>query len=298
MYKKRKKIPKKTFGNFPYISVIFSVSLSLLLLGIFSFFLLSSLEVKKVIQDNTEINIYLNKDISSNQVDQIKRTLFTKDYVLSKDESTLSYISSEEAAKEFSEEIGEDFVNFLGNNPLRDLIILKINSDFFDKEKLLEIESDILRITGVFEVDYSKEMISDINKNIRNISFIFSGIFIILFLISIILISNTLRIALFSQRFLIRSMQLVGATSSYILKPFLMRGLLYGFASGILSSSFLYFIIVFINERLNGSTMIVSIEKLSIIFITLIIVGILMVLISTFTSVNRYLGSTLDDLYN
>ena len=298
MYKKRKKIPKKTFGNFPYISVIFSVSLSLLLLGIFSFFLLSSLEVKKVIQDNTEINIYLNKDISSNQVDQIKRTLFTKDYVLSKDESTLSYISSEEAAKQFSEEIGEDFVNFLGNNPLRDLIILKINSNFFDKEKLLEIESDILRITGVFEVDYSKEMISDINKNIRNISFIFSGIFIILFLISIILISNTLRIALFSQRFLIRSMQLVGATSSYILKPFLMRGLLYGFASGILSSSFLYFIIVFINERLNGSTMIVSIEKLSIIFIMLIIVGILMVLISTFTSVNRYLGSTLDDLYN
>ena len=298
MYKKRKKIPKKTFGNFPYISGIFSVSLSLLLLGIFSFFLLSSLEVKKVIQDNTEINIYLNKDISSNQVDQIKRTLFTKDYVLSKDESTLSYISSEEAAKEFSEEIGEDFVNFLGNNPLRDLIILKINSNFFDKEKLLEIESDILRITGVFEVDYSKEMISDINKNIRNISFIFSGIFIILFLISIILISNTLRIALFSQRFLIRSMQLVGATSSYILKPFLMRGLLYGFASGILSSSFLYFIIVFINERLNGSTMIVSIEKLSIIFIMLIIVGILMVLISTFTSVNRYLGSTLDDLYN
>ena len=167
-----------------------------------------------------------------------------------------------------------------------------------DKEKLLEIESDILRITGVFEVDYSKEMISDINKNIRNISFIFSGIFIILFLISIILISNTLRIALFSQRFLIRSMQLVGATSSYILKPFLMRGLLYGFASGILSSSFLYFIIVFINERLNGSSMIVSIEKLSIIFIMLIIVGILMVLISTFTSVNRYLGSTLDDLYN
>ena len=298
MYKKRKKIPKKTFGNFPYISVIFSVSLSLLLLGIFSFFLLSSLEVKNLIQDNTEINIYLNKDISSNQVDQIKRTLFTKDYVLSKDESTLSYISSEEAAKEFSEEIGEDFVNFLGNNPLRDLIILKINSNFFDKEKLLEIESDILRITGVFEVDYSKEMISDINKNIRNISFIFSGIFIILFLISIILISNTLRIALFSQRFLIRSMQLVGATSSYILKPFLMRGLLYGFASGILSSSFLYFIIVFINERLNGSTMIVSIEKLSIIFIMLIIVGILMVLISTFTSVNRYLGSTLDDLYN
>ncbi len=298
MYKKRKKIPKKTFGNFPYISVIFSVSLSLLLLGIFSFFLLSSLEVKKVIQENTEINIYLNKDISSNQIDQIKRTLFTKDYVLTKDESTLSYTSSEDAANEFSEEIGEDFVKFLGNNPLRDLIILKINSDFFENEKLVEIESDISRIPGVFEVDYSKDMISDINNNIRNISFIFSGIFIILFFISVILISNTLRIALFSQRFLIRSMQLVGATSRYILKPFLLRGLLYGLISGILSSGFLYFIILFINERINGSNMIVSIEKLSIIFITLIVVGILMVILSTYSSVNRYLGSTLDDLYN
>ena len=298
MYKKRKKIPKKTFGNFPYISVIFSVSLSLLLLGIFSFFLLSSLEVKKVIQENTEINIYLNKDISSNQIDQIKRTLFTKDYVLTKDESTLSYISSEDAANEFSEEIGEDFVKFLGNNPLRDLIILKINSDFFENEKLVEIELDISRIPGVFEVDYSKDMISDINKNIRNISFIFSGIFIILFFISVILISNTLRLALFSQRFLIRSMQLVGATSRYILKPFLLRGLLYGLISGILSSGFLYFIILFINERINGSNMIVSIEKLSIIFITQIVVGILMVILSTYSSVNRYLGSTLDDLYN
>ena len=298
MYKERKKIAKKTFGNFPFISVIFSVTLSLLLLGLFSFFLLSSFNVKNYLESNTEINIYLNKKISPSQIEQIKRTLYTKEYSLTNTESTLNYVSSEEAAKNFQSEIGEDFVDFLGNNPLRDLIILKINSDFFENEKLVEIESDISRIPGVFEVDYSKDMISDINNNIRNISFIFSGIFIILFFISVILISNTLRIALFSQRFLIRSMQLVGATSRYILKPFLLRGLLYGLISGILSSGFLYFIILFINERINGSNMIVSIEKLSIIFITLIVVGILMVILSTYSSVNRYLGSTLDDLYN
>ena len=297
MYKKRKKIAKKTFGNFPFISVIFSVSLSLLLLGIFSFFVLSSFEVKKLIQENTEVNIYLNKEISSSQIDQIKTILFTKDYVLSKDESTLNYISSEEAAKEFAEEIGEDFVNFLGNNPLRDLITLKINSEYFEFEKLSEIEKDILEIPGVYEVDYSKEMIDDINKNIRNISLVFSGIFCILFLISIILINNTLKIALFSQRFLIRSMQLVGATANYILKPFLLRGLTYGFISGIISSGLLYVIILFINEKINASNMIVGIEKLSIIFIMLILTGILMVMVSTYTSVNKYLNSTLDDLY-
>ena len=289
MYKKRKKIAKKTFGNFPFISVIFSVSLSLLLLGIFSFFVLSSFEVKKLIQENTELNIYLNKGISSSQVDQIKTILYTKDYVLSEDESTLNYISSADAAEDFSQEIGEDFVDFLGNNPLRDLIILKINSDYFEFEKLSEIEKNILDIPGVYEVDYSKEMINDINKNIRNISLVFTGIFFILFLISIILINNTLKIALFSQRFLIRSMQLVGATSNYILKPFMLRGLAYGFISGIISSALLYLIIIFINEKINASNMIVGIEKLSTIFIMLIFTGILMVMISTYTSVNKYL---------
>tara|TARA_B100000579_G_C22848246_1_gene865742 strand:+ start:560 stop:1456 length:897 start_codon:yes stop_codon:yes gene_type:complete len=297
MYKKRKKIAKKTFGNFPFLSVIFSVSLSLLLLGIFSFFLLSSIEVKKIIQENTEINIFLNKEISSNQIDQIKRTLFTKDYVLIKDESTLDFISSSDAAREFSQEIGEDFVSFLGNNPLRDLIILKINSDFFEQEKLTDIENDILKIPGVYEVDYSKEMIEDINTNVRSISLVFGGIFIVLFLISVILINNTLRIALFSQRFLIRSMQLVGATANYILKPFLIRGITYGLISGVIASAILYSIISLINEKINEANMIIGFEKLSIIFISLIISGILIVMLSTYTSVNKYLNSTLDDLY-
>lgn len=297
MYRERKKLAKKTFGNFPFLSVIFSVSLSLLLLGIFSLFLISSIEVRKVIQENTEVNIFLNKNISSNQVDKIKRTLFTKDYILSNDESTLKYISSSDAAEEFSKEIGEDFVNFLGSNPLRDLIVLKISSDFFEKENLENIESDILKIPGVYEVDYSKEMIENINSNIRNISLVFGGIFIILFLISIILINNTLRIALFSQRFLIRSMQLVGATANYILKPFIFRGIIYGFISGILSSAILYSLIILINERINESNMIIGIEKLSIIFISLIITGILIVMFSTYTSVNKYLNSSLDDLY-
>ena len=127
MFKERKKIAKKTFGNFPFISVLFSVSLSLLLLGVFSFFLLTSIQIKDFIQNNTEVNIFLNKKVSNSQIDQIKRILYTKDYALSNNENTLNYISKDKAAKDFSKEIGEDFVNFLGNNPLRDLIILKIN---------------------------------------------------------------------------------------------------------------------------------------------------------------------------
>ena len=298
MFKERKKIAKKTFGNFPFLSVLFSVSLSLLLLGVFSFFLLTSIQIKDLIQNNTEINIFLNKKVSNSQIGQIKRILYAKDYALSNDENTLNYISKDDAADDFSKEIGEDFVNFLGNNPLRDLIILKINSKYFESNMLEQIEKDILSIPGVYEVDYSKEMIQNINDNVKNISIVFISIFITLFIISITLINNTLRIALFSQRFLIRSMQLVGATSNYILRPFIIRGFLYGLISGMISSSLLYVLIFLTNKKITGFDMIINFEKLSIIFITLIITGITIVVFSTYNSVNKYLNSSLDDLYS
>ena len=281
MYKERKKIAKKTFGNFPFISVIFSVTLSLLLLGLFSFFLLSSFNVKNYLESNTEINIYLNKKISPSQIEQIKRTLYTKEYSLTNTESTLNYVSSEEAAKNFQSEIGEDFVDFLGNNPLRDLIILKINSDYFDLERLNIIESDILKIPGVYQVEYSKELIDNINKNVANISLVFIGLFLILLIISVILINNTLRIALFSQRFLIRSMQLVGATANYILRPFILRGMMYGLIAGIISSGMLYVIIEIADRRISNLELVISLEQLGVIFISLIFTGIIMVILST-----------------
>ena len=298
MYKERKKIAKKTFGNFPFISVIFSVTLSLLLLGLFSFFLLSSFNVKNYLESNTEINIYLNKKISPSQIEQIKRTLYTKEYSLTNTESTLNYVSSEEAAKNFESEIGEDFVDFLGNNPLRDLIILKINSDYFDLERLNIIESDILKIPGVYQVEYSKELIDNINKNVANISFVFIGLFLILLIISVILINNTLRIALFSQRFLIRSMQLVGATANYILRPFLFRGMIYGLIAGIISSGLLYFIIEIADRRISNLELVISLEQLGVIFISLIFTGIIMVILSTYSAVSKYLNSSLDELYD
>ena len=298
MYKERKKIAKKTFGNFPFISVIFSVTLSLLLLGIFSFFLLSSFNVKNYLESNTEINIYLNKKISSSQIEQIKRTLYTKEYSLTNTESTLNYVSSEEAAKNFQSEIGEDFIDFLGNNPLRDLIILKINSDYFDLESLNIIESDILKIPGVYQVEYSKELIDNINKNVANISLVFIGLFLILLIISVILINNTLRIALFSQRFLIRSMQLVGATANYILRPFIFRGMVYGLIAGIISSGLLYIIIEIADRRISNLELVISLEQLGVIFISLIFTGIIMVILSTYSAVSKYLDSTLDELYD
>ena len=131
-----------------------------------------------------------------------------------------------------------------------------------------------------------------------NISLVFIGLFLILLIISVILINNTLRIALFSQRFLIRSMQLVGATANYILRPFILRGMMYGLIAGIISSWMLYVIIEIADRRISNLELVISLEQLGVIFISLIFTGIIMVILSTYSAVSKYLDSTLDELYD
>jgi len=297
MVKEEKKIKKKRFGNYPFLSVIISVSLSLVLLGIFSLLLITSFEIKKSIQENIELNIYLNKGLSENEILRINKIILSKNYILNNEESSVAFISKEKAAKSYSKELGQDFIKFLGTNPLRDLFILKVNPDFFKNEELLKIEEDIMKINGVYEITYPRDLIQNINSNINQIGIILVGIFFILFFISIILINNTIKLALFSQRFLIRSMQLVGATSIFIQKPFLIRAIFYGITSGVIASFFLFGMLNFLNSKIDNILDIINFEQLAIIFGSMVLVGILIVLLSTYMSVDKYLKSSLDELY-
>ena len=154
-----------------------------------------------------------------------------------------------------------------------------------------------MKINGIYEITYPRDLIEEINNNINKIGVILIGIFFILFFISIILINNTIRLALFSQRFLIRSMQLVGATSIFIQKPFLIRGVLYGIISGILASVFLVTLLSFLNSKMDNILNIIDYNKLLIISGSMITIGILIVVLSTYNSVNKYLKSSLEDLY-
>ena len=297
MLEKEKKIKKKILGNYPFLSVVFSVSLSLFLLGIFSILLISSYKMKLNIQKNIELNIYLNKVVSINDIERINKIILSKNYVLNKEESSVLFISKEQAANEYSNELGEDFIKFLGQNPLRDLFVLKIDPDYFEGEKLLEIEKDLMEINGIYEITYPKDLIDDINSNVNKIGLMLIVIFFILLFISSILINNTIRLALFSQRFLIRSMQLVGATSLFIQKPFLIRGVIYGIISGVLSSILLFLILMFLNSRIENIMAIIDSKSFLIISLNMILIGILIVSFSTYNSVNKYLNSTIDDLY-
>lgn len=292
-YKKKKKL-----GSYPYVSVVFSITLALFVVGLFGLLLLHANQLKDLIRQNIEVQVYLNKYITENQRIKINKTLASKDYVLVEDGTPqISYVSKEEAAEQFIKETGEDFTNFLGENPLRDAYTIKIKSEYHDQDKLVGIKEDIEGISGVFEVTYIESLIDSINKNVTKISIILASFALILLISVIMLINNTIKLALFSQRFLIRSMQLVGATATFIQKPFLYRAALHGLLAGIFASLLLIVLMHYANNEIENLSTLQDPQKILYLFAGLLVLGAVIGFLSTFRSVRRYLKMSLDELY-
>ena len=299
MNKQEKKIRrKKKVGSYQYVSVIFSVTLALFVVGLFGTLLLQTSSLTSAIQENIEVQVYLNKNTSENQLNRIERELANSTYVLKKeDKAQIVFISKEEAAKQFIKDTGEDFSEFLGDNPLRDALVVNIAAEFQTNLKLDSIGQHIESISGVYEVTYVESLVDSINKNLRKIALILLGFAAILFLVVVMLINNTIKLALFSQRFLIRSMQLVGATSNFIKKPFLQRSLFHGAIAGVLASGLLYGLLQFANNKIERlSELQVNTLFLSL-YGALILLGSIIAFISTYRAMNKYLKMSLDELY-
>ncbi|MEQ6119541.1 permease-like cell division protein FtsX [Reichenbachiella sp. MALMAid0571] len=295
---KEKKFKKKKLGSYPFVSVIFSITLALFVIGLFGLLVILTDKLTQNIQENVEMQVFLNKDLSNNEVTKISKTLSSKDYVYVKNEiPQVTTITKQEAAKQFIEETGEDFVSFLGDNPLRDVVVLKIKPEFHLSENLAEIKKEIATIRGVYEVTYIENLVNSINENLAKISVVLIGFSLILFLVVAILINNTIKLALFSQRFLIRSMQLVGATSTFIQKPFLIRASLYGFISGVLAVAILGVLLYFANTKIEGLSELQSNDKLLILTGIILVLGTVVGFISTFAAIKKYLKLSLDELY-
>ena len=295
---KEKKIKKKRLGSYPFLSVVFSVTLALFVMGLFGLVLLFSTNLTKVIQENVEMQVYLHKSLSKAEVLKIVKILSNKDYVVRNDNNAqVEHVSKEQAAEEFTKETGEDFVKFLGDNPLRDLVTLKIHPDYQSTESLKEIKKEIAFIRGVFEVVYRENLVSSINRNVKKISYFLIGFSAVLLIVVVILINNTIKLALFSQRFLIRSMQLVGATSGFIRRPFLSRSIMFGFISGLVSSAMLWFLLKFTDQQIEGILDLVNWEQLGILGLVLLVVGSVVAYLSTFAAIKKYMKMSLDELY-
>jgi cell division transport system permease protein len=180
---------------------------------------------------------------------------------------------------------------------LRDAYLIKIKPEFYENRKMKLIKQDVEKIPGVFEATYVENLVDEINRNIYRISFVLLVFAALLLFTITILINNTIKLALFSQRFLIRSMQLVGATSWFIQKPFLFRSLWQGLLSGILASVLLFGLLQYANTQMEELIMLQVQEQIFILLAALCLMGPLVSLLSSYRSVNKYLQMSLDELY-
>jgi len=292
-YKKKKKL-----GSFPYVSVLFSITLALFLIGLFGLLILHSNKLKGEIQENITMQIYLDKFITENDKIRINKLLTQKDYIAKEGETALvDFISKEDAAENFVESTGEDFVEFLGENPLRDAFVISIKPTHQTEDSLKIIEAELNKVESVFEVVYVQNLVQSINQNIAKISLILVGFTAILLVTIVVLINNTIKLALFSQRFLIRSMQLVGAKTSFIIRPFLKRAGLHGLLAGIIACALLYALLVYVNRVIEGLSNLQKLEELLFLAGLLVALGLTIGMLSTYKAVKKYLKMSLDELY-
>ncbi len=289
---------KKTLGHFKFGSVLFSTTLSLFIVGLFGVILIQAKTLTSMIRENIEVQVFLEKNLEQKDLDAIHDNLSQRSFILQKgDTLNLAFVSDEEAAATFIESTGEDFTQFLEDNPLRDSFVLTIAEEFQTSEQLEAIVAEIQSIPGVFEVSYMTDLVDSINKNLLKVSLVLGGFILILIITVVMLINNTIRLALFSQRFLIRSMQLVGATRGFIRKPFLSRAFLFGMMAGAFASVILFGLVKYTQANIEGFAMLQNQQLLLVLFGLLITVGGILSVLSTLRAVNKYLNMSLDELY-
>ena len=293
----RKFSKKKKLGSYPSASVIFSITMALFVAGLFGVLITFSRQLEKVVQENIRIQVYIKRDLSKSTLKEAKKELEAQDFLNKAADQSVTFISREQAAKTFIKETGEDFYRFMGENPLYDSYVLAVDPAFQSSEQLLAIKKKLEKRRWVHFVDYNPNLIESINKNRNTIGIVLAGSAATLFLVVILLIRNTLRLALFSQRFLIRSMQLVGATRGFITKPFLLRAIGYGLTGSVISGSLLSGLVYYAGKIIPELKLIINPIEILIVLGLLAAVGIFVSVWSTWRAMVHYLSLSLDELY-
>jgi len=289
---------KKKLGRYPQLMVIFSISLALFVIGLFGLLLLHASRLSDKVKENLEMQVYLDRNLTEMQLVRLKKTFSLKEYIAYKgSEPQVRFYSKEDGANDFIKGTGEDFLNFLGENPLRDAYILRINPEFAESAKLQKIKADLESIDGVFEVQYVENLFNSINQNLRKVSLILVCFAAILTLVVVVLINNTIKLALYSQRFLIRSMQLVGATAFFIQRPFLNRATVQGIISGLVASFGLMLLLHYAYYEFPDLLLLRDEKQLLLLMAFLIVLGSVIGFFSSYQAIRKYMRSSLDDLY-
>jgi cell division transport system permease protein len=274
------------------VTMIISITLVLFLMGLMGLILLHARHLSDYVRENIGFSVMLKDEVREARIIEIKKSLDLQPYIKSSE-----YIPKEKAAQRLRQELGEDFIDFLGYNPLLPGIELRIRAAWTNRDSLGNIERRLLAIPGIKEVIYQKPLVDAVNQNVEKISLILLGFSGILLFIAIVLINNTIRLSVYSKRFMIRTMQLVGATEGFIRRPMVLKSLGHGFLSAFFALLMLMALVYLAIEEIPELPELSSIPTLASLVGGLFLTGLLITFTSTWFAVRKYLRIRTDLLY-
>ncbi len=275
-----------------YLTTIVSISLVLFMLGMLVLILLNAQQISNHVKENIGFSIILNKGVNPQEVKHIKDLLEIEPFV-----KQTKFIDPDVAAAEFQEALGEDFVTFIGENPLLPSIDVKLNAAYANPDSLANIEASLLENTKIKEVFYQADLVDAVNTNMKKISFYLLGFSGLLLLLAMALINNTIRLSIYSRRFLIKTMQLVGARHSFIRRPFVLQGIGNGIVAAFIAIGLIVTFLYYLQQQFPELIDFKNLELYGALFLMVLILGIIISWISTNLAVRKYLRIESGDLY-
>lgn len=274
------------------VSTVIGIALVLFMLGILSVLVLNARKLSNYVKENIQVQVFLEDAVKEAGILRLKKEIDAEPYTHSTE-----YVSKEEAARQLSEELGEDFVSFLGHNPLQAAIDLRLNAEYAQPDSVEAIVAGIEDRAHVAEVVYSPNLIRQINENVNKIGLILLGFSAILLLIAIALINNTIRLTIYSKRFIIRSMQLVGATRGFIQRPFILAGMLQGIYASIIAILLILGVLYAVRHEIPSFVEFNDLIMFVKLFGLVALLGVIISGLSTIFAVRRYLRMDARKIY-
>ena len=275
-----------------YVSTVISIALVLLMTGLLGLILIHAKNLSNYVKENIVLNIIVNEGSKEVDIIALQKSLENDPNVLKS-----QYVSKELAARNLTNDLGEDFVDFLGYNPLLSSIDVYLNAEYANNANIQTFSNQLSKNPLVKEVIYQKSLVDMVNQNIRLIGIVILAFAVTLLVIAVALINNTISLAIYSQRFLIKSMQLVGATKGFIRKPFVTYGIIHGMLAGLIAIILLLAALYLAQQQIPELVILRNWFEFSMVFIAVIGIGVLLSGLSTYFAVNKYLRQKIYDLY-
>ena len=275
-----------------YFSVVLSIGLVLFLLGVLGLLVLNTKKMADHFKEQITISLFLKDSAKEVEIDQLQKSLAMAEYTKS-----ATYVSKEVAAERHSEEIGENFLEFLGYNPLKNSLDVQLNADFVSLEQIEKIANELSKKGYVDEVSYDKPLVGLLSENVKKISFWILVACAIFTFIAVLLINSSIRLSIYSKRFIIKTMQMVGATKTFIRRPFIWTNVKLGMLGALLALIALAGVVYTVNKNFPDLNIFQDSTHLILLFISVFVLGLLISLISTYFATQRFLNLKTDELY-